>query len=65
MAFAHAFNMEFTIKRNMEDIMKQNIFVFMLSDSRSLLAFSTKHFCTREKWLMVDKQLKTLTNYLK
>lgn len=54
MSFADDFDMAFTIKRNMEPIIKQNIPFTMLTDSRSLFENLTKSPTTREKRLMID-----------
>lgn len=56
MAFADTFDMAYTIKRGSEDIMKQNIALFILTNSCSFFNFLIKFNGTREKRLMIDLQ---------
>ena len=54
MAFADAFDMAFTIKYDMQMIMKQYIPLNMYTDSLSLFDVLTKSTTTTEKRLMID-----------
>lgn len=56
MDFADAFEMAFIIKHDMEDIMKYNISMYMLTDSYSLFGVPTKSSTSREK--TVNNQFK-------
>lgn len=54
MASADAFDMVFTIKRDLEDILKCKISIIILTDSRSLFDILRKSSTTREKPLLIN-----------
>lgn len=56
MAFADAFDMAYTIKYNLQAMMRKGIPLTMLTDSLSLFHELTKATVTTEKGLMIDLQ---------
>jgi hypothetical protein len=54
MAFADVFDAEYSLKHDMQTILKQSVDILMYNDSLSLFDVITKSSTTDEKRLMID-----------